>query len=115
MFGSGPRSIGEHDRCQCGLCKVQPFRNFGLFSIFICISFALREAAGPNSEFSVVQRCFFATLTLSFLTLFRLAMGCARSPNASRNQGLDNCRISFGKHKGKTYGDVYDKEKGYVN
>ena len=50
------------------------FWTFGLLSIFISISFALREAADPNSEFSIVDRCFFATLTLAFLTLFRLAV-----------------------------------------
>ena len=47
---------------------------FGLLSIFITISFALREAADPNSEFSIVDRCFFSTLTLAFLTLFRFAI-----------------------------------------
>ena len=60
---------------------------FGFLSIFISISFALREAPGPaplksslhqaadpNSEFSIVDRCFFAALTLAFLTLFRLAV-----------------------------------------
>lgn len=46
----------------------------GLLSIFISISFALREAADPNSEYSIVDRCFFAALTLAFLTLFRLAV-----------------------------------------
>ena len=47
---------------------------FGLLSIFISISFALREAADPNSEFSIVDRCFFSALTLAFLTLFRFAI-----------------------------------------
>jgi hypothetical protein len=47
---------------------------FGLLSIFITISFTLREAADPNSEFSIVDRCFFSTLTLAFLTLFRFAI-----------------------------------------
>ena len=50
------------------------FWTFGLLSIFISLSFALREAADPNSEFSLVDRCFFSTLTLAFLTLFRLAV-----------------------------------------
>ena len=50
------------------------FWTFGLLSIFISISFAVREAADPNSEFSIVDRCFFATLTLAFLTLYRLAI-----------------------------------------
>ncbi|CAK9035581.1 unnamed protein product [Durusdinium trenchii] len=50
------------------------FWTFGLLSIFISISFALREAADPNSEYSIVDRCFFAALTLAFLTLFRLAV-----------------------------------------
>ena len=47
---------------------------FGLLSVFISISFALREAADPNSEFSIVDRCFFSALTLAFLTLFRFAI-----------------------------------------
>ena len=68
---------------------------FGLLSVFISISFALREAAVPNSEFSIVDRCFFSALTLAFLTLFRFAIdmnypfkgqGCCR---ASKFEGHD--------------------------
>lgn len=47
---------------------------FGFLSVFITISFGLREAADPDSEFSIVYRCFFSALTLAFLTLFRFAI-----------------------------------------